>query len=137
MRRRQSARTEGSGGAVLLEVILALALFVVAAAIVTSGMNASADSVERQRFNTHAANLAGTVLAEVQLGIRAPVPAGEQPLSEPFEKWTAELLATPAETEAGQASGQLRVEVIVRHRDTALVRRLVQVISPRAVAAAP
>jgi type II secretory pathway pseudopilin PulG len=115
-------------GSILLEVILALALFVTAAAIVTSGMNASADSLERQRLNTHAGNLAATVLAEIQLGIRSPAAGGEQPFLAPFDKWTAELVVSPTETETGAASGLLRVEVIIRHQEAQLVRRLSQVV---------
>ncbi len=115
-------------GSILLEVILALALFAITAAIVTSGMNASADSLERQRLNTHAANLAATALAEVQLGIRSPTEAGEQPFPAPFEQWTAELVVAPTETEIGGASGLLRVEVIIRHQESSLVRRLAQVV---------
>lgn len=115
-------------GTALLEVILALALFVTAAAIVTSGMNASTGSLDRQRLNTHATNLAATVLAEIQLGIRSPAEAGEQPFAAPFDKWTAELIVTPTETESGEASGLLRVEVIIRHKEATLVSRLAQVI---------
>ena len=115
-------------GTALLEVILALALFVVAAAIVTSGMSASTDNLDRQRHHTHAANLAATVLAEIQLGIRPTSEAGEQPFAAPFDKWTSELVVTPTETEAGTASGLLRVEVIIRHQESALVRRLAQII---------
>ena len=123
----------------LLEVILALALFVVAAAIVTSGMNSSTDNLDRQRLNTHAANLAATVLAEVQLGIRPTSEAGEQPFAAPFDQWTSELIVAPTETETGEASGLLRVEVIIRHKQSTLVRRLAQVIrvpDPAARAAA-
>ncbi|MFA6546699.1 MAG: hypothetical protein WCS99_19945 [Limisphaerales bacterium] len=119
-----------TGGSVLLEVILALALFVTAAAIVTSGMNASADSLDRQRLNTHAANLAATALAEIQLGIRSTAETGEQPFDAPFEQWTAELNVTATETETGEASGLLRVEVIIRHKESTLVLRLAQVIRP-------
>ena len=115
-------------GTALLEVILALALFVLAAAIVTSGMSTSADNLERQRLNTHAANLAATAMAEIQLGMRSVAVPGEQPFEEPFEKWTVELGVTPTETETGEASGLLRVEVIIRHKDSELVRRLVQVV---------
>ena len=91
-------------------------------------MNASADSLERQRLNTHAGNLAATVLAEIQLGIRSPAEAGEQPLLAPFEKWTAELVVSPTETETGAASGLLRIEVVIRHQESTLVRRFAQVI---------
>jgi hypothetical protein len=125
---KRSGLAGGAHGSVLLEVILALTLFVTAAAIVTSGMNASADSLDRQRLNTHAANLAATALAEVQLGLRSTALAGEQPFAEPFEKWTAELVVAPTETETGGPSGLLRVEVIIRHREFPLVRRLAQII---------
>ena len=49
--------------AVLLEVVLALVLFVAAAAVIASAINASLESVERQKLNLHAANLAVTVLS--------------------------------------------------------------------------
>jgi type II secretory pathway pseudopilin PulG len=122
---RSAARRRGTA---LLEAILALALFVTAAAIVTSGMSASTDNLDRQRRNTHAANLAATVLAEIQLGLRSTAEAGEQPFAAPFDQWTAELVVTPTETEIGEASGLLRVEVIIRHKESTLVRRLAQVI---------
>lgn len=122
---RPAARIKGTA---LLEVILALALFVVAAAIVTSGMSASTENLDRQRRHTHAANLAATVLAEIQLGIRTTSEAGEQPFAAPFEQWTSELIVTPTETESGEASGLLRVEVVIRHQESALVRRLAQII---------
>ena len=125
---RTTSSKTSEQGSVLLEVILALALFVIAAAIVTSGMNASADSLERQRLNTHAGNLAATALAEIQLGIRSTAEAGEQPFLAPFEKWTSELIVSPTETETGAASGLLRVEVIIRHQESQLVRRLTQVV---------
>jgi len=128
MRFGPAPRNSPRRGTALLEVILALALFVTAAAIVTSGMSASTDNLDRQRRNTHAANLAATVLAEIQLGIRSTAEAGEQPFAAPFEQWTAELVVTPTETEAGEASGLLRVEVVIRHQESALVRRLAQVI---------
>lgn len=112
----------------MLEVILALALFVAAAAIVTSGMNASTDNLERQRANTHAANLAATVLAETRLGIRSTAATGEQPFESPFEKWTWQLGVSGVETEAGEAGGLVRVEVVIRHKESSLVRRLAEIM---------
>ncbi|MEQ2005791.1 MAG: hypothetical protein ABMA26_03250 [Limisphaerales bacterium] len=128
MRLRPVPSTSPRRGTALLEVILALALFVVAAAIVTSGMNASSGSLDRQRLNTHAGNLAATALAEIQLGIRSTAEVGEQPFAAPFDKWTVELSVMPTETENGEASGLLTIEVIIRHAESTLVRRLSQVI---------
>jgi len=132
VRRRERVRPQGKGreqGAVLLEVVLALVLFVAAAAIVTSGMNASMDSVERQRLNVHALDLAVTMLSEIQMGLRSAEAAGPEDFEAPFENWTWELQSTPVETEIGEASAA-RVEVVIRHRDAPVVYRLAQVIQP-------
>ena len=48
----------------LLEVVLALVLFVGAATVLTSGLSSSLDSVERLRLNAHAADYAVSVLSE-------------------------------------------------------------------------
>jgi type II secretory pathway pseudopilin PulG len=116
-------------GAALLEVIIALALFVATAAVVTSALSSALDSLERQRLNTHATNLAASVLAELQLGIRQTGSTGVQAFEPPFEQWTWEAALSSSDTETGETSGLTRVEVIIRHKDSAIVRRLAQVIS--------
>lgn len=118
----------GSRGAALLEVLLALALFVAAAAVMTVALNASMASLDRQRLGTHAANLAASVLAEVQLGIRPLVSAARLPLESPFQDWTLELAVTPTESGAGEPTGLARVEVVVRHQFEPVVQRLAQVL---------
>lgn len=115
-------------GAALLEVLIALALFVAAAAVVTGALNSSMQSLERQRLGTHALNLAASVMAELQLGIRVPGGEGRRPFDAPFQDWSWELALTPTETEAGEATGLTRVEVIVRHETPLLVQRLTQVL---------
>ncbi|MSU20724.1 MAG: hypothetical protein EXS30_04945 [Pedosphaera sp.] len=115
-------------GTVLLEVLVALALFVSAAAIITAGLNASLNSVERLRLNTHAANLAVSVLSEVQIGIKKLDLEGPQQFEVPFEEWTWEILTTEADTDSTEASLIKKVEVTIRHNDPVLVFRLSQVI---------
>ncbi len=123
-------------GAVLLEVVLALVLFVGAAAVITGGLNTSVNSVERLRLNTHAANLATSVLAELQLGARTTELLGPEPFEPPFENWTWELQITPLEEDLGEsiATSQSqsytcsRVEVIIRHKNESVVYRLTQVL---------
>src|SRR5258708_5437317 len=85
--RRRSFREDG---AVLLEVILALALFVAAAAILSSGLSSSLDAVERLRFNTHAADFAVTVLSELQLGTKTLSTMGPQAFNKPDDDWSWE-----------------------------------------------
>lgn len=115
-------------GAVLLEVILALVLFAAAAAIIGAGIHSAINGVERQRLNAHASNLAVSILSEIQMGLRTTESVGPASFDSPFDHWTWELVLTPTETEAGEASNLTRVEVIVRHDEPALVHRLTQVL---------
>ena len=112
----------------MLEVVLALTLFVAAAAVISGGIHASLRSVERLRLNTHAVNLAVTVLSELQLGIRSLESPGPEPFAEPFEDWTWELQSAPVESEIGEAASLTKVEVIIRHKDEAIVHRLTQFV---------
>jgi hypothetical protein len=118
----------GDSGAVLLEVILALALFVGAAAVLTSGLSSSLDGVERLRRNAHAADFAISVLSELQMGITSLGVSGPQPFVPPEEGWTWEIAAAPIESGAEESSPFQRIEVIIRHDDPPLVYRLNQVL---------
>lgn len=116
-------------GAVLLEVVLALALFVAVATIIATALSSSSDAVQRQKLNLHAANLAASVLAELQMGARPAETAGPENFAAPFEDWTWELALAQVEDEAGQYSGVTRAEVIIRHDDPPVVHRLAQLIN--------
>lgn len=122
--------SEGERGAVLLEVVMALLLFVAAAAIISGGMNSSLNSVERMRLTTHAANLAVSVLSELQLGIRTLSNSGPDSFDPPFENWTWEIVSTPAEMDTEEPSPWTQVEVIIRRDDPPITFRLEQLIRP-------
>lgn len=122
-------RSTGRSGAALLEVLLAVALFAAAAAIVTSALNASMGSLERQRLGLQALNLAVSTLSEIQLGIRPAASRGQQPFPTPLDAWTDEVVASPIESPgAAGASGLVRIEVIIRHRESSVVQRLGEVV---------
>lgn len=121
-------------GAALLEVLLALALFVAAAAVVTVALNASLESLERQKLSVHAVNLASSVLAEIQLGARPAGGEGPRPFEPPFQDWTWAATSTPVESGSEVSAGLQRVEVVVRHQTVPVVQRLVQVLPVRAAA---
>ena len=123
-RRRDFARR----GAALLEVLIALALFVAAAAVVTGALNSSLESLERQKLGTHAVDLATSVMAEIQLGIRVPGGEGRRPFDAPFQDWTWEASLLPVENAISATAGSTRVEVVVRHKTAPVVQRLAQVI---------
>jgi len=128
-------RSRSVSGAALLEVLLAVALFAAAAAIVTSALNASMGSLERQRLGLRALNLAASTLAEIQLGIRPAANQGQQPLAAPLDLWTTEVLTAPMDQAADGASGLVRVEVVIRHRESPIVQRLGEVVRPLPVPA--
>lgn len=124
-----SSRSRRLSGAALLEVLLAVALFAAAAAIVTSALNASMGSLERQRMGLQALNLAASTLAEIQLGIRPAASQGQQPFPAPYDAWTSEVLTTPMEQDAAAGpSALVRAEVVIRHRDSPVVQRLGEIV---------
>jgi type II secretory pathway pseudopilin PulG len=124
---RAVASKELRAGA-LLEVLLALALFAAAAAVVTSSLSASVASLERQKFGCQALNLAATTIAEVQLGICPANSDGPRPMGPPFQDWTWETVLTPIETAGGTSASSTRLDVIIRHQKSAVVQRLAQVV---------
>lgn len=99
---------------VLLEVILALALFAATAAIVTGGINSSVNAVERMRFSVHAGNLAATVISEIKLGDRPALMLEPEPFDEPFTNWTCQILAGSGD-EPGSPTPFQQVEVVIRN----------------------
>lgn len=119
----------GARAVILLEVVMALGLFVAAAAVFAVCMNASMSSLERQALNLHAENLAASVLAEVQMGARASAP-GTVELDPSYQGWSAEIAAGPAQNDLLETGPTLsQVEVIVRHTNGVIVRRLAQSMS--------
>ena len=116
--------------AVLLEVLLALALFVVASAIVTASLNASLRSLDRQRLQLHAANLSASALAEIQLGIRPSTPSPAQPIAAPQDAWSVEVAPHDAPPDFSGAQPLEHVQVIVRHRSEPVVQRLSLRLAP-------
>ncbi|MBN2508408.1 MAG: hypothetical protein JXQ71_17150 [Verrucomicrobia bacterium] len=122
---------ERERGAVLLEVVLALLLFVGAAAVISGGLHAALTSVERMRLSMHAANLAISLVAELQLGIRGTEMQGPAPFDPPFEDWTWEMVAARQEFSVDSTGPEwTRVEVIIRHEDPPLTHRLAQLVQP-------
>ena len=110
----------------LLEVVLALALFIGAATVISSGLNASVQAVYRLRQTTHAANLAVSVFSEMQMHIRPIASAGPEPFAAPFETWTWKIEVSEPESSPLEADAMRRVEVIITHTEDGIVQRLTQ-----------
>lgn len=127
----------GRSGAVLLEVVLALVLFVGAAAVLSGGLSSSLDSVERLRANTHAADLAVTVMSELQMGVKTWTLSGPQPFEPPIDGWTWEVSVAPQAPGEDEASPLRQVEVIIRHAPSGLIYRMTQSLRTEEGSAAP
>ena len=111
----------------MLEVVLALLLFVATVAVVSSAMTASISSLERQRFGIQAANLAATVHAELDLGLRTSDAVGPEPFETPFQDWTWQLVPSGSEDKTtGEASGLAAIEVVIRNTNSPGAYRLAQ-----------
>jgi type II secretory pathway pseudopilin PulG len=126
--RRRAAR-RGAGrqtGAVLLEVVLALALFVMAATIITGGLTAAINEVKRLRLAAHASNLAATVVAQIQMGVQPGEAAGPAPFEPPFDQWKWETIVSPVNDTVGATNPIQKVEVIIRHNTESIVYRVTQ-----------
>ena len=120
-------RAHERAGAVLIEVILALVLFLGAATIIGTALNSSATGVERLRRSAHAADLATSVLSELQIGSRSLAVSGPEPFEPPFDTWMCEVRTMPIEQrEETKAGSLIQVEVVVRDTESDLVYRLFQ-----------
>ncbi|MGA2657568.1 MAG: hypothetical protein ABSH34_08610 [Verrucomicrobiota bacterium] len=110
----------------MLEVVLALALFVAASTVITSALSASVDETERLRLDAHAGNLAATILSEMQMGLQAVESSGPNAFDPPFAEWTWQAAVEPATDTTGVIGTLQKVEVIVRHQGPPIVCRLTQ-----------
>ena len=140
LERRQLVRAKGfafartgcprstMNGAVLLEVVLALVLIAAAAAVIGGGLSVSIDRVERLKLNAHAADLAVSVMSELQMGSKVLSEEGVEIFETPFENWTWEAQAEVTDENVRDTGHTKKVEVIIRHEDPIVVYRLCQVI---------
>jgi hypothetical protein len=124
---RGRPRLGAEAGAVLLEVVLALALFVAAATVLTGGVNASVQAVDKLRLENHAMDLAITLVSEMQMHARPVEAVAERAFEAPFEDWnyTVELHAIDSDVLVESLN---TAEVVVRHTREGVVVRLYQVV---------
>jgi hypothetical protein len=142
MGRGRSAAAAGLSGArkerrgsVLLEVVLALALFVAAATVITAGINASVQAVERVRLQNHAANLAISLMSELQMHARPIAPFGPESFEPPFRDWLYRIALEQGQENTGEREGLQPVEVIVWNPEERITHRLTQLFPPSEVGA--
>lgn len=125
---RSTGRTSARRGAVLLDVLIGLGLFVMTATVVVGGMSASLESAHRVGREFIAENLAVSVVSEMSAGIRPIESEGPEPFEPPYDDWSwqVEILSMPS----GQATAGLRnVEVVITHEAEDVTYRLNQFLA--------
>lgn len=100
-------------GVILLEVILALTLFVFAAAVVGSAMNSSLQATIDIRMRSTAGNLAMSKLAELTCGSAAIADASATPF-ESDPDWTYEIATEPMQ----DVTNLIKVTITVKNANS-------------------
>lgn len=117
-------------GAILMEVILALALLAAGGAVTFGALNASFSAVRNIRMQGQAADLAVTKLSEIQLGVLKGVDDGPNEFKdEDLEGWIWQIVTRPIETDSPIAAQMKQVEIIIAYAPGQTVYRLVQLLA--------
>jgi type II secretory pathway pseudopilin PulG len=111
----------------LLEVVLALAVFFGVAVAILGGLSMCMRSAREVRHEAQAADLAITILSEVQMGLTQIADAGPSPFEDPHTDWTWQTVATPVPTTI-DGTELTRIEIIVRNSVNGYAYRLYQLL---------
>jgi type II secretory pathway pseudopilin PulG len=132
-RRRQGRHARA---VVLLEVLLSLTLFAGAAAVVLSGLQASIRSAGDVRLEAQAADLAVTLLSEVQMGQVAAADAGPEKYTDPsLVDWSWQIITSVPDGEDSQ-TGLKRAEIVISNDRGNYRFRLAHLLPPAEAAPA-
>lgn len=113
----------GSGVA-LLEVVLALALFFGVAMAILAGLSACVRSARDMRLEAQAADLAITLLSEMQLGAVEVEDAGPMAYEdETLQDWSWQVVVTPVMGSLMELE-LTRVEIVIRNTPHDYTHRL-------------
>jgi hypothetical protein len=128
-------KKKGASGSVLLEVVLALALFLGAATVIMAGIHSSIAAAERLRLQTHASNLAISIMSEMRMHLRPIASIGPEPLPPPFDQWKYQIIVSQSQGNSMDPQALQSVEVVIRHSSENTVRRLCQLFRADDIAA--
>ncbi len=108
-------------------MVLALAVFFGVAVAILGGLSMCMRSARQVRQEAQAADLAVTLLSEIQLGLVQIADAGPTPFEDPYAEWTWQTVATPVETLI-EGADLTQVEIIVRNPGNGYTFRLYQLL---------
>lgn len=103
-------------GVILLEVIFSIVLFASAAAAVIGALNSCMQATDTVRLDAMSADLAVTLLSEIQMGLLPAVSDGPKPFEDSDRAdWTWEIATEQVESPLADLPPMVNVEVIVTH----------------------
>jgi hypothetical protein len=138
--RAGTIRRHGRRGSALLEVVLALTLFVGIAYAILAGLAVSVRSATELRQEAQAADLAVTILSEIEMGITPAADAGPTPFDKPFDAWTWQTVFTPGPATGIEGADLSQLQILVSNAGKAYTYRLCESMpasGPATAAAAP
>jgi type II secretory pathway pseudopilin PulG len=115
-------------GVLLLEVLFALTLLAAGAAVILSGLGASAQRTSELRSEVHGADLAVSILSQIQMGWIEPITDGPYPGDPPHQDWTWEVFVEDMPSLSEMDPLMIRVEVIARNLQRDMEYSLVQIL---------
>ena len=116
-------------GTALLEVVLGLALFFAVAVAILAGLSACVRSARDMRLQARAADLAITLLSEMQLGAVEIEDAGPMAYEdEALEDWSWEVVVTPVIGNLTELE-LTRVEIVIYNTPYDYTHRLYHLLS--------
>lgn len=130
--RGRLAGLNSSGGAVLLEVIIALAIFISAAAVMVGATTASVNAARKLRLEAQAADLAVTQMSQIQMGVYPPASDGPTPFEDPLKDWSWQIVADTPENPPQGLPEFKRVQVVITYTPTGFSYRLTELFPPAA-----
>jgi len=126
------ARQDGCRGVALLEVVLGLALFFGVAVAILAGLSACVRSATDMRLEAQAADLAITLLSEMQLGAIDIEDAGPMAYEdETLADWSWEVVVTPVVGTLTELE-LTRVEIVIRNTPHDYTHRLYHLLAESA-----
>ena len=121
----------GRRAAVLLEIVLALTIFVGMAMTVLAGLSTSVHSARNLGLQTRAADLAVTLFSQMELGLVAAEDAGPEAYEdEALADWTWQVTVQPMAGELPELE-LTAAEVTIRHTPSGYTFRLSRLLTAR------
>ncbi len=125
----RSAQSAGrrQSGVVLMEIVLALAVFFAIGGIVVGSMNSAARAAGQVAREARAADLTVTIMSQIHMGLIEARDFGPEYLEEPMDGWTWRIVTEPV-SDSFDIPEMVRVEIVVRDTRNDRVHRLTELV---------